>query len=512
MSEILLVYPPVSKPCEPPAGLAALAGALKANGAKCRVIDANLEGLNRLLSGQGEASDTWTRRSLNHLEENLARLRREDTFRNPGRYIRAVTEIDRVLAFRSSGHGCRVSLGNFAHHTLSPVRSGDLLRSAEEPEKNVFYPYFSIRLAGALQETGPGVVGFSLNYLSQALTTWAMIGFVRRLAPGVRIVLGGGLVTSWLRGGGWSDTFGGLVDDFVAGPGEGFLLSLQGARREPGHWSPDFETFDDHGYLSPRRVVPVGTSSGCYWARCSFCPEKTEANPYSAVPASRAVHDMQALLRDSSPSLVHICDNAMTPSLLNELASRGPGAPWYGFARVSPQLGDPDFCAALRRSGCVMLKLGIESGDQDVLDALGKGISLEDAARALAALTSSGIGTYVYLLFGTPAEDEAAAMRTLKFIEANREHVGFLNLAIFNLPKGSPEARDLDVYDFSQGDLSLYQGFVHPKGWDRKRVRRFLDREFRRSPEIARIARRDPPSFTSNHAPFFTPAMLGTAP
>ena len=146
-----------------------------------------------------------------------------------------------------------------------------------------------------------------------------------------------------------------------------------------------------------------------------------------------------------------------------------------------------------------------------MLDALGKGISLKDAAGALKALALSGIGTYVYLLFGTPAENEAAAMRTMKFIEANREHVGFLNLAIFNLPKGSPEARDLEVYDFSQGDLSLYQGFVHPKGWDRKRVRRFLDREFRRSPEIARIVRRDPPSFTSNHAPFFTPAMLGAA-
>ncbi|MFY9399646.1 MAG: radical SAM protein [Desulfomonilia bacterium] len=511
MSEILLVHPPVSKPCEPPAGLAALAGALKAHGARCRVIDANLEGLSFLLSGREGAADTWTRRSLRHLEENLARLKREDTFRNPGRYIRAVTEIDRVLAFRSSGTGCRVSLSNFAHETLSPVRSLDLLRSAEEPQENVFYPYFSRRLAEALEETAPGVVGFSLNYLSQALTTLAMAGCLRKLAPEVRIVLGGGLVTSWLRGGEWRNPFGGLVDDFVAGPGEDFLLSLAGVRRGPGRCPPDLEPFDGYAYLSPQRVVPIGTASGCYWARCSFCPEKAEANPYSALPAFRAVQDMQALSKDGQPSLIHVCDNAMSPSLLNELAKSGPGAPWYGFARISPQLGDPDFCAALRRSGCVMLKLGIESGDQGVLDALGKGISLKDAAGALKALALSGIGTYVYLLFGTPAENEAAAMRTMKFIEANREHVGFLNLAIFNLPKGSPEARDLEVYDFSQGDLSLYQGFVHPKGWDRKRVRRFLDREFRRSPEIARIVRRDPPSFTSNHAPFFTPAMLGAA-
>jgi radical SAM superfamily enzyme YgiQ (UPF0313 family) len=151
-----------------------------------------------------------------------------------------------------------------------------------------------------------------------------------------------------------------------------------------------------------------------------------------------------------------------------------------------------------------MLKLGIESGDQRVLDELGKGIRLHESAGVLQAVKNSGIATYVYLLFGTPPEDEAAARKTLEFIGRNREYVDFLNLSIFNLPKGSPEAAGLDTYDFSQGDLSLYQGFVHPRGWDRGRVRRFLDKEFRRDPAIARIVRRDPPSFTSNHAPFFT--------
>jgi radical SAM superfamily enzyme YgiQ (UPF0313 family) len=155
-----------------------------------------------------------------------------------------------------------------------------------------------------------------------------------------------------------------------------------------------------------------------------------------------------------------------------------------------------------------MLKLGIESGDQRVLDELNKGIRIKDAERALQVLKESGIATYVYLLFGTPPEDEAAACRTLEFIGRNRDYVDCLNLSIFNLPKGSPEANHLQVYDLSDGDLSLYQGFVHPKGWDRKQVRRFLDRRFKRNPAVARILRRDPPSFTSNHAPFFTQAML----
>ena len=56
---------------------------------------------------------------------------------------------------------------------------------------------------------------------------------------------------------------------------------------------------------------------------------------------------------------------------------------------------------------------------------------------------------------------------------------------------------------FYDGDLSLYTDFVHPKGWNRGLVRNFLDREFKRHPAVAAILRRDPPLFTSNHAPFF---------
>lgn len=508
MKKILLIHPPVSKPGEPPAGIAKLAGALKDHGRHCRVIDANIEGLQYLLSGKVTAGDTWTRRAYRHLDENLASLRQDDTFRNQGRYIRAVSEINRVLASRSAPHETQVSLHNFTHAALSPVKSSDLLHSAETPEDNVFYPYIRDRFAAVLEEYAPDAAGFSLNYLSQALTTFAMIGFMKRQSPGVGIILGGGLVTSWVRGGGWENPFAGLVDDLVAGPGEEAVLALADSGFSQQHCMPDYGVFRDYSYLSPRPVIPFSASSGCYWGRCSFCPEQAEANRFIGLPVQQALRDMETLAENEPTALIHVCDNAMSPALLKHMASRESGNPWYGFARIHPNLADPDFCAALRRSGCAMLKLGIESGDQRVLDELGKGIRLDDSARVLRAVRASGIATYVYLLFGTPAEDEAAACRTLDFIGQNQECIDFLNLSIFNLPKKSPEALQLTTYDFSEGDLSLYQGFVHPKGWDRRRVRRFLDRQFRRNPGIARIVRRDPPSFTSNHAPFFTGSIL----
>jgi hypothetical protein len=141
--------------------------------------------------------------------------------------------------------------------------------------------------------------------------------------------------------------------------------------------------------------------------------------------------------------------------------------------------------------------------DQAVLDALDKGIRLDDVRTSLANLKAAGIATYAYLLFGTPAENLTSARKTMAFVRENALWLDYLNLAVFNLPATSPEACALDTFDFSDGDLSLYKGFMHPHGWDRGVVRQFLDKEFKRDPAIAAILRRDPPVFTSNHAPLF---------
>ena len=76
-----------------------------------------------------------------------------------------------------------------------------------------------------------------------------------------------------------------------------------------------------------------------------------------------------------------------------------------------------------------MLKLGLESGDQKLLDTEKKGINLEIASRALKTLKKTGISTYVYLLFGTPSETLKAARKTLTYVTAHAAFIDFLNIA-----------------------------------------------------------------------------------
>jgi hypothetical protein len=505
MTAVLLIHPLAAKPSEPPPGIAALAGCLRRHGIDCAQLDANLEGLVYLLeqAETPEVGDTWSRRALKHRVGNLAALRNPDLYRNVDRYQRAVRDLNRALELLARRRSAiSLSLSNYQDE-FNPLASDELLRAAKHPERNPFFPWMEARLPALLEQLAPEWIGLSLCYLSQAVCAFALLGYIKRRWPTIKLALGGGLLSSWMNRPGWNDPFADLVDYCIQGPGEQPLLRLLGCEGPVENAAPDYSDLPFADYLAPGPILPFAASRGCYWNRCTFCPETAEHNRYQSVAPQTVINQLAELCQSIRPTLIHLLDNALSPALLQALADQPPGPPWYGFVRFHEQLTDVDFCRRLRASGCVLLKLGLESGSQRVLDAMDKGIRLELAERVFAALHQAGIATYVYLLFGTPTETLDEARATMAFVQCHHQAISFLNLAIFNMPATSTEAQNLPGSPFSAGDLSLYLDFVHPRGWDRRSVRAFLDREFKRQPNIAAILRRDPPLFTSNHAAFF---------
>ena len=165
----LLISPPIAKPCEPPAGIAKLAGALRAHGIDCRVYDAGLDCLLGLLDQPLALNDTWTRRALAHRQENLNALHTRDLYRNRDRYKRAVMDLNRILHMAGQPVGVTPSFANFSSQSLSPVRSADLVRAAEGVKSNLFFPFFSQSMDTLFSQREPEIVGFSINFMSQAL-------------------------------------------------------------------------------------------------------------------------------------------------------------------------------------------------------------------------------------------------------------------------------------------------------------------------------------------------------
>lgn len=513
MSQILLIYPPATKPGEPPAGIAKLCGTLRGHNIPCTIIDSNLEGLLYLLNNPPQSEDTWTKRACKNSQKHIESLRSPALYTNRDRYQRAISDINRVLDMSARPYRTKLTLGNYQEEGRSPINSADLQWSAAHPNKNVFYPYFSQRLHELIAVEKPQHIGFSLSFLSQAATTFAMIGFLKYHYPAISIIVGGGLITSWSRSRYWDDfqqqhpNFDHLVDIIIDGPGESSLLSYVASIEESNHYQPDYSDLALTDYLSPGLILPYAASSGCYWNRCNFCPERAEKSPYLPMTSTTMISELSTLVKQYQPRLIHMLDNAISPTHLSEIAQNSAmlnQTDWYGFTRINQQLCDLKFCQALKKSGCIMLKLGIESGDQTVLDAMDKGVTVEITGQVLETLHQAGIATYVYLLFGTPTETREKAQKTLQFTRQYAHCINFLNLAIFNLPLNSIDSTSLNKQQFYEADLGLYTDFDHPLGWNRREIRQFLDHEFKRDPAIASILRNDPPLFTSNHAPFFT--------
>jgi hypothetical protein len=259
-------------------------------------------------------------------------------------------------------------------------------------------------------------------------------------------------------------------------------------------------------------VLPVSASRGCYWHRCLFCPEAAApTQPYAVLPAASFPELLGELAGRHGVRHFHFTDNALPVSVLRRLAVGGipPGLSWHGFVRFEKALLDPDLVAGLAASGCTMLQLGLESGSQRVLDRLRKGTQLAEVAAILANLKSSGIASYVYVMLGTPGETAEDADLTLRFLEAHAGAIGFLNLAIMNLPRESglltdPAAGIADSELLGEDEpLGLYRSFAPAAGWGRREARRFLDRRLLASPAVRTIIQRTPPLFTSNHAFLF---------
>jgi len=531
--DVLLLHPPAVKPAEPPLGIAILLAELQRQGLAAAALDANLAAYlhlldpARLAAAAGAAPSTALRRAIRHAAPALDLLRAPAALASFGRYATAVRHLNTALSlWRGAGGDERLTLGDYEHESLSPFAPADLERLAAGEASTLFSAYFEEELLPRVAALRPRLISLSVNYRHQVLPAFELAGRLRRRLPGVPLVGGGGVFTSWRSTLRRLDLRFSPFDRIVFGPGEVPLAQLAAGTApadayflEGGSsvgFRPDYRFAPLADYLSPLPVLPVSASRGCYWRNCLFCPEATApTHPYAALEPAGFPELLRELVGRYGVRHFHFTDNALPPAVLQRLAAEAPalaGLSWHGFVRFEKALLLPALCAGLAASGCTMLQLGLESGSQAVLDRLGKGTRLEEVARILGNLKQAGIATYVYVMLGTPGETEADAEQTLRFLEAHADAIGFLNLAIMNLPRESalladPAGAGIAASQLLDADapLGLYRSFAPAAGWGRREARRFLERRLLASPSIRAILRRTPPLFTSNHAFFFPP-------
>jgi radical SAM superfamily enzyme YgiQ (UPF0313 family) len=170
------------------------------------------------------------------------------------------------------------------------------------------------------------------------------------------------------------------------------------------------------------RSINVSTVRGCPYD-CVFCSRPFGRKVYarSAQSIISEIAELKGrygvgfidfsddLFLFNEKRVLDFCDNAV---------SSGLGVRWSASARVN--LVNENLLKNMHAAGCVELSYGFESGNQEMLDRLNKGVTIEQAKEAIAATRKAGINVTGSFIFGMPGETESTIRDTLAFIKDTR--------------------------------------------------------------------------------------------
>jgi radical SAM superfamily enzyme YgiQ (UPF0313 family) len=93
--------------------------------------------------------------------------------------------------------------------------------------------------------------------------------------------------------------------------------------------------------------------------------------------------------------------------------------PWTLSNGIRVETATPDLLSHMKKSGCLALAFGIESGSQEVLNAMNKHITLEKIRKAVNDARQAGIHTITgFFILGTPWDSVQTMEKTIAFAKS----------------------------------------------------------------------------------------------
>jgi anaerobic magnesium-protoporphyrin IX monomethyl ester cyclase len=158
-----------------------------------------------------------------------------------------------------------------------------------------------------------------------------------------------------------------------------------------------------HGYYS----MNLATTRGCPY-HCNWCAKPIYGQRYATRSPKKVVEEIAWLKQHFAPDHLWMVDDVfgLKPGWVEEFAAlvneQHLRVPFRCLMRADQVTSS--VAAALASAGCRMLWMGAESGSQKVLDAMEKGLRVEDIKTANRLLKAQGIDVGVFLQFGYPGE------------------------------------------------------------------------------------------------------------
>jgi anaerobic magnesium-protoporphyrin IX monomethyl ester cyclase len=174
-----------------------------------------------------------------------------------------------------------------------------------------------------------------------------------------------------------------------------------------------------HGTFSLNLIA----SRGCPF-RCNWCAKPIFGDNFHARPAAEVAEEMRFLKEIYGAQHLWFADDIFalnrhwTQQLALEVKKRDAAVPFKIQARAD--LLTPETVQSLQRAGCVEVWMGVESGSQKILDAMDKGLQVEEVVSARQNLHREGIRACYFLQFGYPGETWEDIQKTVALVRETR--------------------------------------------------------------------------------------------
>jgi anaerobic magnesium-protoporphyrin IX monomethyl ester cyclase len=171
-----------------------------------------------------------------------------------------------------------------------------------------------------------------------------------------------------------------------------------------------------HGYFSFNFV----TTRGCPY-KCNWCAKPIYGNRYNSHSALRIVKEIKRMQEKFGFDHVWFADDifGLKPDWLKQFAEAVKAANLkirYKIQSRADLLLEADTIKYLAESGCDTVWMGAESGSQKILDAMDKGIKVEEIKKAFHLLKQHHIKPALFIQFGYLGEQMEDIRQTVAMV------------------------------------------------------------------------------------------------
>jgi radical SAM superfamily enzyme YgiQ (UPF0313 family) len=181
-----------------------------------------------------------------------------------------------------------------------------------------------------------------------------------------------------------------------------------------------------------RRLPAINmiTGRGCPWGKCTYCFEAAQLGYFRRMSPERAIELIKKLVNEYGIKEISFWDDIFVAggkwmdTFCELIEKEKIDLTWSCYARVD--MVKKETLKKMKKAGCWNIFYGIESGNQDLLDKIKKGITIKQAIDAVRWTGEAGIETRGALMFALPGETPEKAEKTINFaIKLDLDYVQF---------------------------------------------------------------------------------------